>query len=118
MTIKRKVTRGFLGGAFAIAAVAATASTAFAAGTPTCGGLDLHGDGNVLAVHGHHVVRDYVTGEATMTWPPSGQVDASGGAAEPGGPSHHFLREDGIFVAPGASFCVSQAKSPGFPHDE
>lgn len=76
---------------------------------PTCGGL---GD---IAVHGQHVVGDYVIGEAGigsgLEWPYAGLVGAAArdnkGAAVPGGP--------GIVlhpVAPGASFCTD-SKSPG-----
>lgn len=64
-----------------------------------------------IVVHGHHVVRDYVVGgDHSTTWPPAGQVDASGGAAVPGGPGPGFHFPNG--VAPGASFCTD-SKSPG-----
>ncbi|MFP5333122.1 MAG: hypothetical protein ACLGHX_12295 [Acidimicrobiia bacterium] len=61
-----------------------------------------------IVVHGHHVVRDYVAGEP-FEWPPAGQVDASGGAAIPGGSGRGHL---GAGVAPGASFCTD-SNSPG-----
>lgn len=61
-------------------------------------------------IHGHHVVRDYVVGGA-LDWPPAGQVDASGGAAHPGGPVRTHLEAD---VPPGASFCTD-SNSPGTP---
>lgn len=77
-----------------------------AAQDPTCSGI-------VGDVHGHHVVGDYVTGvgNAALSWPPAGAVNASGGAAVPGGPGPGFHFEHGF--APGASFCISQANSPG-----
>jgi hypothetical protein len=85
-------------------------SAAFADG-PTCSDSFLG-----VAVHGQHVVRDYVTGgAAATTWPPSGGVGqsiAGSGAAVPGGPGPGFHFEIG--AAPGASFCNSQSQSPGF----
>ena len=91
----------------AVAASLAVAPTAGAAGTPTCSDV-LHID-----VHGHHVVADYVTGigHHAFSWPPKGQV-GGGGAALPGGPGPGFHFPNG--VAPGASFCNPQSKSPGF----
>lgn len=82
------------------------------AAEPTCSGtLD-------IAVHGHHVVADYVTGtgHANMDWPPSGgvvgdAVSENGGAATPGGPGPGFHFPNGF--APGASFCLLQSNSPG-----
>lgn len=64
-----------------------------------------------IVVHGHHVVADYVVGvgHGNMTWPPAGQVDASGGAAVPGGSGRGHLEAG---VAPGASFCTD-SNSPG-----
>ena len=80
---------------------------AVAAGSPTCGGV-------VGQVHGQHVVGDYVTGVGhdDLEWPPAGQANAAGGAVLPGGPgpAFHFVND----FAPGASFCNSQARSPGF----
>ena len=111
--MKQKIARAIAGGAIATAMVVTTGPTAFAAGTPTCAGRDLHGNGNVLANHGHHVVREYVAGDnPLLTWPPKGQIDSSGGAALPGGPGAGGHLPNG--VAPGASFCVPQAESPGF----
>ena len=77
---------------------------------PIFGVADL---GIVGDVHGDHVVGDYVTGvgNAALSWPPAGEVNARGGAAVPGGPGPGFHFEHGF--APGASFCNSQAKSPG-----
>jgi hypothetical protein len=79
---------------------------AWAQGNPTCSGV-------VGEVHGHHVVGDYVTGvgHSNMAWPPAGQVNARGGAVLPGGPGPGFHFPNGF--APGASFCVSKARSPG-----
>ena len=70
-----------------------------------------------IAVHGQHIVGDYVTGvgSGTLGWPPAGGVvgDATGGsgAAVPGGPGPGFHFPNGF--APGASFCLSQSQSPG-----
>jgi hypothetical protein len=74
---------------------------------PTCSGT------LGIAVHGQHVVGDYVAG-TDIAWPPQGgvgQTVAGGGAAVPGGPGpgSHFPNE----VAPGASFCLSRSQSPG-----
>jgi hypothetical protein len=66
-------------------------------------------------VHGQHIIRDYVTGGALGgQWPPRGvgQLIAGGGAVVHGGPGPGFHFEHGF--APGASFCVPQANSPGF----
>jgi hypothetical protein len=87
-------------------------SSAFAA-EPTCSDSPLLGG---IAVHGQHIVRDYVAGGGAATsWPPSGgQVGSAvggSGAAIPGGPGpgFHFLHG----FAPGASFCNTQSQSPG-----
>lgn len=100
------------GGVAAIVVMSATTSAA----APTCS------DSTIIdvAVHGEHVVGDYVTGtgHGVLTWPPAGQVGtavAGRGAALPGGPGPRFHFPLGI--APGASFCLSQSSSPGFPHD-
>jgi hypothetical protein len=82
------------------------------AGEPTCSGT------LGIAVHGQHVVGDYVTGigHDTLGWPAAGGVvgDAVGGtgAAIPGGPGPGFHFPHGF--APGASFCLDQSQSPGF----
>jgi hypothetical protein len=70
-----------------------------------------------IAVHGQHIVRDYVTGgDAATTWPPGGggvgESIAGSGAVVPGGPGPGFHFPEGF--APGASFCNSQSQSPGF----
>lgn len=97
-----------------ICAVATTSAAALlllpggtAAAAPTCS-TTLE-----IAVHGQHVIRDYVMGEEALDWPPAGKVGRSTGgqgAAVPGGPAaggHASL------VAPGASFCLEQSRSPG-----
>jgi hypothetical protein len=81
-------------------------------GDPTCS------DALDIAVHGQHVVGDYVTGSGTGSedgFPPDGSfigqtVSANGGAAIPGGPGPGFHFPNGI--APGASFC-NDSQSPG-----
>jgi hypothetical protein len=75
-----------------------------------------------IAVHGEHIVGDYVTGlggigPGGIEWPPAGQVGAAvqvnGGAAVPGGPGPGFhFTIDGL--PPGASFCNAQAHPNGF----
>lgn len=84
-----------------------------AGATPTCSDVEALG----IAVHGQHVVRDYVTGGGAATaWPPQGgevgAAIAGGGAVTPGGPGPGFHFEHGF--APGASFCLAQSRSPGF----
>ena len=83
-------------------AISLAAQAAPTKGSPTCSDVDAL----AIVVHGHHVVRDYVVGDQThsMSWPPAGQVKASGGAALPGGPGRGHL-ENG--VPPGASFCTN-----------
>lgn len=84
--------------------VAAGPAASAAAGNATCS--NIFGE-----VHGFHIVGDYVDGDghSSLEWPPAGQVDAAGGAAVKGGPGvkHHQP------YAPGASFCVGNANSPG-----
>jgi hypothetical protein len=94
-------------------AVAALGATPASAGTPTCS--DVMG----IAVHGQHIIGDYVTGLGGMTmgWPPSGgvvgaAVSGNGGVTIAGGPGPGFHFPNGF--APGASFCNSQSSSPGF----
>lgn len=92
--------------------VAATGGTAGAASSgPTCS------DTLGIAVHGQHIVGDYVSGlgHADLSWPPSGgvigkAVAANGGVAIAGGPGPGFHFPNGF--APGASFC-NDSKSPG-----
>ncbi len=102
----------------AAALAAALAGLAFgaapaSAGTPTCS--DVMG----IAVHGQHIIGDYVTGLGGMTmgWPPAGgvvgaAVSANGGVTIAGGPGPGFHFPNGF--APGASFCTSRSSSPGF----
>lgn len=70
-----------------------------------------------IAVHGQHVIGDYVTGVGhdELGWPPTGgdigQIIAdNGGVVIAGGPGPGFHFEHG--VAPGASFCTD-SRSPG-----
>ena len=100
-----------LGLFLAVAAFAALRGPA-AAADPTCSGvLD-------VAVHGQHVVGDYVTGvgRANLDWPPAGgvvgQETGGEGVAVAGGPGPGFHFPNGF--APGASFCLPQSHSPGF----
>jgi hypothetical protein len=97
-----------------VATLALTAAPAAAAETPTCSST------LGIAVHGQHVVGDYVTGvgHEALGWPPDGgeigSTVAGSGAATAGGPGpgFHFLEVNQ--VPPGASFCVD-SQSPGFP---
>jgi hypothetical protein len=96
-----------LGGAVAVAVLPAGAALAAPTCSTTLG----------IAVHGQHIVGDYVSGigRDTIGWPPDGQVGdaiAGDGAAVPGGPGPGFHFIEGF--APGASFCLSQSSSPGF----
>jgi hypothetical protein len=109
-------------GASGLAAVAALAlvlalpAPRVQAHEPTCAGL------GGIAVHGEHVVGDYVTGTGgifgtEMSWPPAGEVGTAirdnGGVAVAGGPAAggHF----GVpGLAPGASFCNTNAHPNGF----
>jgi hypothetical protein len=97
---------------------ALSAAPASAHGEATCN--DALGSG--IAVHGQHIVGDYVTGLGGifgdgLQWPPAGQVgqavSANGGAVLPGGPGpgFHFTIPG---LAPGASFCNEQAHPNGF----
>ena len=83
-----------------------------AAASPTCSDLEFLG----IEVHGHHVVRDYVTGGAVTEWQPNGgsvgAAIAGSGAEIEGGPGAGGHLDAGI--APGASFCNPQSKAPGF----
>lgn len=100
-----------------LVATAATAGLALVGGgsataaDPTCSStLD-------VAVHGQHIIGDYLTGEgrANQAWPPSGSdvgaALAGTGPAIVGGPGPGFHFVEGF--APGASFCNS-SQSPGF----
>lgn len=88
-----------------------TASNSAVAKSPTCS--DVLG----IETHGQHVVGDYVTGvgHENLAWPPAGMVGEAvkgKGAVLPGGPGPGFHFPNN--VAPGASFCIAQAQSPGF----
>jgi hypothetical protein len=114
-TMSTKKVRTLVSTVVAALALALPAAVAQAHGEPTCGGL------GGIAVHGEHVIGDYVTGEGGIgggtSWPPAGEVGAAikanGGVALPGGPgpSFHFTI-DGL--APGASFCNDNAHPNGF----
>ena len=97
-------------GAFVVA-VAMAAPGASAAATPTCSGT------LGIAVHGQHIVGDYVSGigHADLGWPPAGRVVgaalAGQGTTVPGGPGPGFHFPNGF--APGASFCLHQSQAPG-----
>ena len=103
---KRTTLARLLAGAAVTTAIIVTSGPAAhaAPGSSTCS--NIFGE-----VHGFHIVGDYVDGDGhdSLTWPPAGQVDAAGGAAVKGGPGikHHDP------YAPGASFCASDAGSPG-----
>ena len=91
-----------------LAGVASFGSTGTAAAGPTCAST------LGIAVHGQHIVNDYVMGGEHTAWPPAGEVGATvggNGAAVPGGPGPGFHFPFGF--APGASFCNEQSKSPG-----
>ena len=96
--------------ALLLVATLAVTSSALAA-SPTCSDvLDID-------THGQHVVGDYVTGigHGNLAWPPAGMVGEAvkgKGAVLPGGPGPGFHFPLGF--APGASFCIAQAQSPGF----
>jgi|GEM_PF-4288509 len=75
---------------------------------PTCSGT------LGIAVHGQHIVGDYVMGAGHAgPWPPTGVGAHIGGtgAAVPGGPGPGFHFPNGF--SPGASFCLDQSRSPG-----
>jgi hypothetical protein len=94
----------------ALGALLASA-TAVAARGPTCADFE----GLAIDVHGQHIVRDYVSGGTLgQEWPPRGvgSLIAGSGAALPGGPGPGFHFPNGF--APGASFCLSQSRAPGF----
>jgi hypothetical protein len=100
-----------------LAATAVVILVAFAAAPvaadegPTCSG-ELGID-----VHGQHIVGDYITGigHENLDWAPSGGVVggsiAGKGVVVAGGPGPGFHFVNGF--APGASFCIDGANSPG-----
>lgn len=86
-------------------------ATSTGSGTPTCS------DTLGIAVHGQHIVGDYVIGigRDNIDWPPAGgvvgdAVSANGGVTIAGGPGPGFHFPMGM--APGASFC-NDSNSPG-----
>ena len=98
--------------AFALMLSGATASSGTAiAAEPTCSTT------LGIAVHGQHIIGDYVTGigHAELGWPPSGGVVgdaiAGSGVVIAGGPGPGFHFPNGF--APGASFCLMQSQAPG-----
>lgn len=103
MKRKKKTAAALVGAAFALLPLAP------AAAAPTCS------EQMGIAVHGQHVVGDYVVGDHLGEWSPDGaQIGAAlkgSGASLPGGPG---AKGHGDVVARGASFCISQARSPGF----
>ena len=68
-----------------------------------------------IAVHGQHIVADYVMGmdHPTSGWPIGhvGDAIAGSGAVVPGGPGPGFHFPNGF--SPGASFCLEQSNAPG-----
>ena len=91
------------------ALVAMAMAGSVAAASPTCS------EEMGIAVHGQHIVGDYVMGTGLSEWPPAGKVGAAvagRGAAVHGGPGPGFHFPNGF--APGASFCHGQSNSPGF----
>lgn len=94
----------------AVALAGLAASAASAGGADTAGAAPTCSTTLGIAVHGQHIVGDYVVG-SHVAWPPAGAVGGSGGAALPGGPGPTFHFANGF--APGASFCLSQSSSPG-----
>jgi hypothetical protein len=95
--------------AAAVAALSLALAAPVAAHDPTC--VDFAPLG--IVVHGQHVVRDYVIGDAVAGWPiagGAGQYVRGSGAAVPGGPGPGFHFPNGF--APGASFC-NDSNSPG-----
>lgn len=72
-----------------------------------------------IAVHGQHVIGDYITGigRGEIDWPPSGgivgEAIAGEGASIHGGPGPGFHFQQDPPFAPGASLCLEQPKSPG-----
>ena len=80
----------------ACSAVALGAATTTHAGSPTCSDMTI-GDWNN---HGQHVTEDYVN--------PPGSDGTGPALGARGGPAHRTSPP-----APGASFCLDQANSPG-----
>lgn len=106
--MRRAAAASILAASFAAIAVGAAAMPAGAAGQPTCS------DTLGIAVHGQHVIADYVSAlHGDLAWPPAGVVGeavAGEGADVPGGPGPGFHFDFGF--AAGASFCTD-SQSPG-----
>jgi len=109
---KRWAAATLVAGLLALAIMSLANARGAAAAEPTCSTT------LGIAVHGQHVVGDYVTGigHAELGWPPSGGVvgeanSENGGATLPGGPGPGFHFPNGF--APGASFCLLQSNAPG-----
>ena len=108
--MKALMVRTGLALALTLAMAAGGGQTAIA-GEPTCSST------LGIAVHGQHIVGDYVTGigHTELAWPPKGGVVgdaiAGSGAVLPGGPGPGFHFPNGF--APGASFCLDQSRAPG-----
>jgi len=82
----------------ALAAVATSTGASAGNGAPTCSDIDVLLE-KEWENHGTHVREDYVFNTE----------DGSAGGAR-GGPAHQPI---GSKAAPGASFCLDQAQSPG-----
>jgi hypothetical protein len=99
-----------------VVAASATAALMSVGGRDPAGAAPTCASTLGIAVHGQHIVGDYVTGigRANIAWPPQGgvvgQAVAGNGAAIPGGPGPGFHFIEGF--APGASFC-NGSSSPG-----
>ena len=105
----RRLRRRMLIALVPAALLALALSDLAAAAGPTCS------EEMGIAVHGQHIIGDYVMGTGLGDWPPSGEVGATvagNGVAVAGGPGPGFHFPNGF--APGASFCHGQSRSPGF----
>jgi hypothetical protein len=95
-----------------LAALVIATTDASGAGNPTCAAQ------MGIAVHGEHIIGDYVTGltPGGLDWPPKGgvvgQAIAGEGVVVPGGPGPGFHFAADPPFAPGASFC-NGSNSPG-----
>ncbi len=96
-------------GALQLMAAGAASAAPPAQASPTCSTT------LGVAVHGQHIVADYVMGmdHTTSGWPIGhvGDAIAGKGAVVPGGPGPGFHFPNGF--SPGASFCLEQSNAPG-----
>jgi hypothetical protein len=96
-------------GALQLMAAGAASAAPPAKASPTCSTT------LGIAVHGQHIVADYVMGmdHTTSGWPIGhvGDAIAGSGAVVPGGPGPGFHFPNGF--SPGASFCLEQSNAPG-----